>query len=78
MKYPNITVGEAIRKHKQGLEMTNDGQWLGTQKEWKPSLTEIYRNCISYDEYMEDVIENNYDREEADELWHELNFKYSH
>jgi hypothetical protein len=82
MKYPNIAIGETIKKHNAGLELQEDGQWLGTDKEWRQaerqmSLTEIYRASNDYDDYMEQALDEGYDSEEADVIYYELTFKYS-
>ena len=35
MKYPNITIQEAINNQKAGLELSDDGQYIGRVKEFQ-------------------------------------------
>jgi len=41
------------------------------------SLPDIYGNADTYDDYMETAINEGYDSEEADVIYHELEHKYS-
>jgi len=81
-----ITKAKELQKNfKKGLQIVGEKagvlQWIGTDREWqakrKPRLIDLYRNARSYDEYMEEAL-NYYDKEEADNHYHELNWKYSH
>jgi len=44
MKYPNITIQEAINNYHAGLDMTADGRYIGTSEQWKRA--EIFNNDL--------------------------------
>ncbi len=41
-----------------------------------PKITDLYRECGTYDEFMAKARDWGYDDEEADVLWQELTYKY--